>query len=51
MCYDYLAVASPPDLRLVTVTPANATSEQRVRTLITRRTQRRAGDGVRAIAA
>jgi len=51
MCYDYLTVAGRSDLRLVTVTPADAASEQGVRTLITRRTQRRAGNSVRAIAA
>jgi len=51
LCYDYLAVGGRSDLRLVTMTPADAATEQGVRTLIARRTRRRAADGVRTIAA
>jgi transcriptional regulator with XRE-family HTH domain len=40
VCYDYLAVGGHPDLRLVTVTPADAASEQGIRTLVARRTRK-----------
>lgn len=50
MYYDYLSVDSTADLRLVTVTPADAASEHGIRTLVARRTRRHAG-GIRTIAA
>lgn len=50
MCYDYLAVGGRPDLRLVTVTPADAASEQGIRTLVARRTRKHVA-GVPNIAA
>lgn len=50
MYYDYLPVGGESDLRLVTVTPADAESERAVRTLVARRTRRQAG-GLRTIAA
>lgn len=50
MSYDYLSVGGGSDLRLVTVTPADAASEQAIRTLVARRTRSRAG-GLRTIAA
>lgn len=65
LSYDYLSIGSSvghsvggdigvdatPDLKLVTVTPADAVSEQGVRTLITRHTHRRASDSIRPLAA
>lgn len=48
--YDYLSIGGGSDLRLVTVTPADAAAEQGIRTLVARRTRRQAG-GLRAIAA
>ena len=60
VCYDYLSVGGiggvggvggRPDLRLVTMTPADAASEQGVRTLIARHARRHAAEGIRTIAA
>lgn len=50
MCYDYLTVDGRPDLRLVTVTPADPASEQRIRTLVAHRTRRHV-TGIPTIAA
>ncbi|HET9172685.1 MAG TPA: helix-turn-helix transcriptional regulator [Actinospica sp.] len=50
LCYDYLSVGGRPELRLVTLTPADAESERRIRTLVARRT-RDHGSGIRTIAA
>jgi transcriptional regulator with XRE-family HTH domain len=49
--YDYLTVSGRSDLRLVTLTPADAASEQGVRTLIAQRTRRLSAEGIRTIAA
>jgi transcriptional regulator with XRE-family HTH domain len=49
--YDYMTVSGRSDLRLVTLTPADAASEQGVRTLIALRTRRLSAEGVRTIAA
>lgn len=46
ICYDYLAVVEGADLRLVTITPTDAATEQGIRTLVSRRAAFRAGDGV-----
>ena len=48
--YDYLSVG-PQDLRLVTLTPVDDPTADRIRTLIARRSARTAGQGVRALAA
>ncbi|HWG24001.1 helix-turn-helix transcriptional regulator [Actinospica sp.] len=50
MCYDYLSVDGRPDLRLVTVTPADAASEQGIRSLVAHRTRQHVA-GVPTIAA
>jgi hypothetical protein len=52
MCYDYLAVGGRPDLRLVTMTPADEEAERGIRTLVARRTRDRGtSKGIRTIAA
>jgi transcriptional regulator with XRE-family HTH domain len=48
--YDYLALAER-GLRLVSITPVDEPSEAGIRALITQRTRRTAGGGVRALAA
>lgn len=49
--YDFLSAGATSELRFVTLTPADPATEQRLRTLIARHTRRRAGEGVRGIAA